>query len=140
VVEGLDTFLSNRLITADGTQLVTGDVSGTISVRVYDLSAAGEGRDRDRSIFTKTDIALASGGPLTGADHLVNTLETGTYWDGRDTIGMNFCYRLIWNAAGSTGPYLRGGHKYRVDFEVTTTAFGVMRWTHILDVSHSSPV
>lgn len=141
IAEGLDVFLSNRLVTADGTNLQIADASGDLSIRVYDLSAAADGRVRDRAIFEKTNVDIDSSGPLdTGKKVISNTLETGSYWDGRDSTGMNFCYQLRWDSSGAVGPHLRGGHKYRVDFELTTTDFGVLRWTHFLDVQDSPSV
>jgi len=129
VLEGSDAFLAARLLTADDTQLVTTDITGTISVYVYDISDGGQGRRPDQSIFTKTDIVVAG--------TVLNTYAT-TYWAGKDGTGYNFVYPLRYDAAGTTGPYLRGGHVYLIEFNADATAatdFGTMRWFFILTVT-----
>lgn len=140
VKEGNHVYLTNRIIMADGTQLVQSDVGSgsSIEVRVYDISGGGEGRRPDASIFTKTDIGVTTGGPGGGAA-ILDTYAT-TYWDGKDSTGYNFIYKLEWDSAGATGPYLRGGHTYLVEFRVDCDegdTFGIVRWTHILDVEPS---
>lgn len=142
VTEGNDVILTNYLVAADGTPVVQGDVTGNLSVRVFDISGGGEGRDQDRSIFTDTAIAVATGGLGASGGHIEDTLET-VYWDGKDQTGYNFVYALRWDSASSTGPYLRGGHRYKVEFEATLTGgtdFGVMRWFHILNVGTGAAV
>lgn len=132
VYEGNDVFLTDRIIMADGTQLELADldISDNITVAVYPMSGAGEGRVQGTSIFTKTDIDKNTGGP-GGGQAIWDTYQT-TYWDGRDNTGYNFVYQLQYDAAGSDGPRLRGGHNYRVEFSFRTTNFGTVRWAHTL--------
>ncbi len=137
VTEGNDVFLTHRIVTADGTNLVQADLSGTITVRVFDKAQGGEGRDPNTAVFTKTDISKTTGGPGGGAS-VLDTLAT-TYWDGQDGTGYNFVYQLIYDTAASTGPYPRAGHVYLVQFEAATSSFGTVRWKTILDVSPSDP-
>ena len=143
VVEGNDVVLTNRIVMADGTNFVLADVvSTTFSVRVFDLSGAGEGRTPNTAIYTDTAVNKTSGGP-TGGACIFDTLQT-TYWDGEDGTGYNFAYQLKWDSTGSTGPYMRAGHTYSVQFEADCDAagapdFGIMRWKHILDVRPGDP-
>lgn len=121
ILEGSDAWLTARVLTADDTALVTGDITGTITVKVFDVTSGGEGRRPDQSIFTKTDIAVAG--------TVLNAYAT-TYWAGKDSTGYNFVYPLRYDTAGTTGPYLRGGHTYLVEFSMDTTAatdFGTTR-------------
>jgi hypothetical protein len=131
VQEGNDVFLLNRLVTADNTNLVQADVDGTtMSVRVFDLSSgAGVSGDPTTAVFSDTAVAI------TGV--FFDTLQTDGYWDGKDSTGYNFRYMLSWDADNSGGPYLRGGHKYAVEFEAdlaSGTDFGVMRWRHVITI------
>lgn len=128
VEEGNDVFLTNRIVMADNTQLVQSDVNGNITVNVYPISGAGEGRVQTTSIFTKADISKTA--------VIFDTYQT-TYWDGKDATGYNFLYQLQYDATGAAGPYLRGGHSYAVEFSCRAdlaTDFGTMRWKHILHV------
>lgn len=143
VSEGNDVVITNRVVMADGTYLILGDLAGDVfSVRVFDVSGSGEGRAPNTAIFTDTAVNKETGGPAGGAC-IFDTLQT-TYWDGADGTGYNFLYQLRWDAAGSTGPYLRAGHTYHVKFEADcdstgTPDFGVVRWMHILDVQPGDP-
>ena len=110
VSEGNDVVLSNRIVMADGTNLILADLAGDVfSVRVFDMSGAGEGRTPNTSIYSDTAINKTTGGPEGGAC-IFDTLQT-TYWDGEDGTGYNFVYQLRWDSTGSSGPYLRAGHK-----------------------------
>jgi hypothetical protein len=143
VVEGNDVFLTNLIVMADGTNLILGDLAGdTFEVRVFDVSGAGEGRTPNTSIYTDATVNKESGGPAGGAC-IFDTLQT-TYWDGAGGDGYNFVYQLRWDSASSTGPYLRAGHTYHVKFTMDCDStgsadFGVVRWTHILDVMPGDP-
>jgi len=128
---------------ADGTPLLVGDIlDGSLAVRVFDVSGAGEGRTPNALIYSDTSIDKESGGP-TGGACVFDTYQT-TYWDGRDGTGYNFVYVLKWDSSGSTGPYLRAGHTYHVRFELDgdqtgAADFGVVRWSHILDIDPGDP-
>lgn len=142
VREGNDIVLTNRIVMADGDALQLVNLAGDISVRVFDMSAAGEGRTPNTAIFTKTDIDKHTGGPDDGAC-VFNTYQT-KYWDGKGGTGYNFAYQIEWDSAGTTGPYLRAGHTYHVKFEFDgdntgTDDFGIVRWMHVLKMAPGDP-
>lgn len=128
ILEGHDAVLTARILTADDTALQQTDIESTITLNVYDVTAGGKGRRPDSAIFTKTDIST---------DSAVSNTYATTYWAGKDGTGYNFVYFLRHDTAGTTGPYLRGGHKYLVEFSAdgtTGTDFGTIRWYFILQV------
>lgn len=136
VQEGGSPILSGRILTADETPLVQGDIaSNTVSLNVYDVSPGGEGRRAATAIFTKTDISTTAGGPGGVACINSSTTYVTTYWNGKDGTGYNFAYRLIYDTSGATGPYLRGGHTYRCEFSASAgSTFGTVQWHFILHV------
>jgi hypothetical protein len=126
--EGSDVFLTNRLITPDGTQLVQADINGTVTVKVYDVSGGGAGRAPTTAIFTKTDIPVST---------VFDTYQTDGYWSGKDDTGYNFRYALLADESGATGPNMVGGHRYGVEFSANLdpsggTDFGKAVWRHVL--------
>jgi len=128
VLEGHDAVLTARLLTADDTPVQLSDVEATMSVYVYDVSDGGAGRRPDNAVFSKTDITTSS---------VISNSYATTYWAGKDGTGYNAVYFLRYDTAGTTGPYLRGGHKYMVEFAVdasTGTDFGIMHWYFLLTV------
>ncbi len=142
IVEGTDVFLTNLIVMADGTNLVLGDIAGsTFEVCVFDVSGAGEGRTPNTAIYTNTAVDFLTGGP-NGNACVFDTLQT-TYWDGAGGDGYNFVFQLRYDAAGTTGPYLRAGHTYHVKFTLGADSgsadFGTLRWMHILDVMPGDP-
>ena len=136
-LEGSDVFIAHRLVKADGTNVTQADITSTISVRVFDRSGAGEGRAPDTPIYTDTTISKTTGGPGGGAA-ILDALAT-TYWDGQDSEGYNFIYRLQWDSSGSAGPYLRAGHRYYVAFEADVSGEGTMRWAMHLTILPGDP-
>jgi len=134
VQEGGSPILAARVLTADETPLQQGDISAnTVSLSVYDVSPGGQGRRPATAIFEKTDISTTAGGP--GGIACISDTYATTYWNGKDSTGYNFVYRLIYDATGATGPYLRGGHTYRCEFSCDAgSTFGSVQWHFILYV------
>lgn len=138
ILEGSDATLSARvLLSKNETPLMTTDCDGDITLKVYDITAGGEGRRPDQAIFSKTDIDVLTGGPA-GGGAILDTYST-TYWAGKDGTGANFEYQLRYDTTGVTGPYLRGGHRYMCEFSVdassgTDSDFGTIRWVFVLFV------
>lgn len=135
ILEGNDAVLSARIILVNDSALLTTDCDGDITLNVYDVTTGGEGRRPDQAVFTKTDIAVATGGP-TGAGAILDTYSS-TYWAGKDGVGANFEYQLRFDSAGTTGPNLKGAHRYLCEFSVDAasgadTDYGVIRWFFVL--------
>lgn len=121
VLEGSDAWLSARVLTADDTPLLTTDCESTMSVYVYDITDGGQGRRPDQAIYSDTTLTTSS---------VVSNSYATTYWAGKDSTGYNTLYQLVYDSSGASGPYLRGGHRYLVEFYVdaTTGSFGPVRW------------
>ena len=138
VLEGNDVFLVSRVVRADGVYLSKADLSTgygvVLTISVYDL---GNRSITQGNVFQVSNTGAEIAAGVTGLFVATNatSLSTDGYWDGLDTTGYNFRYRLLFDSTGATGPNLEGGKRYRVECElVTTTGFGTVRWAHVVAV------
>jgi len=145
VMEGNDWFLTYRVLRADGVLVTRADVDadgagGTdwLSVKVYELGTSSA--IADDAVFTDTVTNTAA----NIAKHLMladtsGTLLTDGFWNGVDSTGYNFFYRL-----GSQS-WMKGGNRYKIELDVGLTAattdsahgsvsYGNVRWASIIYV------
>lgn len=109
ITEGQDFYLLARVQTADGTNLVIGDVAAT-GINVYGYDVTSEDVDTT-AVYSQTGIAPGAGGPSDGP--IYTTLKTDYNWG--DGTGYNFRIKIDLDSHWVTTPV--GGHKYR--FEVS---------------------
>ena len=107
-----------RIVTADGTNLVTGDLRAdtALLVKVFDTD------DPDPN----TNVFAASIAYSARATYLFDTLRTDDYWGGLDGTGYNWRYQLKWSEF--TASYTpKASHRYRIEFALDgSTTWGIL--------------
>lgn len=120
VLEGADPTVSIHIETADGTDLQQGDngeSSGTeIDFTIYDLSGDTPGTAITTGTLDKTAV-------------IFDTLQTDGYWNNVDVFGYNFRHTIT--ASDLPG----GGKTARVEYKITTTSFGEVKWQAFIEIS-----
>lgn len=103
--EGEDAWFAERLENPSGTAYAAFTAFTTYDVRVYDRTSATPG--------TPVYSALAVAGL---SPPLFDVLQTDGFWEGRDSTGYNFRYRI----PPATFRFV-GGKIYDVEFKLTGT-------------------
>lgn len=119
VVEGADATVVARVPTADGTSLVQGDngeSTGTeVDYTIYDLDGDTPGTPITTGTLDKTAVVF-------------DTLQTDGWWDSTDEDGYNFRHTI--SASDLPGD----AHRAKVEYSITTTSFGEVKWEAIIDI------
>ena len=114
--EGVDPVIVQQINTADGTQLLQADVTGsTVSFTVYYLDGGAP----------TTSVAT---GTVTVSSSVFDTLQTDGYWDGLDDTGYNFRHTM------PAANLANGAGRYRIDYLAVTTSFNTIVWRAEVDV------
>ena len=137
VIEGNDWFLTYRLVRADGAVIdqddTSNDTSATaLTVKAYELHSLAA--VAEEPVYTAT----VAGGPTNIDKNVMASLKTDGFWNGVDSTGYNFFYRVPY------GDWMQGGNRYKVEFDLTLTSqsdtdhgevsFGSVRWASIIYV------
>ena len=145
VMEGNDWFLTYRVLRADGVLVtrtdVTADAGGGanwLTINAYDLGTSAA--VADDAVYTAAVTNVAA----NIAKHLMlantsGTLLTDGFWNGVDSTGYNFFYRVPY------ATWMKGGNRYKVELDVGLTAattdsthgsvsYGNVRWASIIYV------
>ena len=115
VLEG-ENFTLVALVTGpDGSQLGTdtGVSPSTVTESLYDITETG---DPSNSVFTDSALVMTDVFTTTAAGALTND----GWWD-LDDDGYNW-RRTVGGSSGIIG--LEGGHRYRIEYNFTTTSWG----------------
>lgn len=107
--EGEDLFLTERITRPDGTLHVPGDFGGVnpVRLRVYDRTA----NSPTIPVYAPADSAIAG--------VVIDPALTDGLWEGRDSRGYNFVFRI------KPGDFrFLGGKIYDVEFALTGTFAG----------------
>ena len=98
VTEGNDAWLMARVVRADNVVVDDADLADLsagnntdLSVRVFDISNAGAGRDPNTPVFS---LIASTVGPTGVANSTISVLTVDGFWDGIDDVGYNFKYQL----------------------------------------------
>ncbi|MGB1140973.1 MAG: hypothetical protein ACPG1A_08750 [Halioglobus sp.] len=130
-VEGNDVWFAHRLELPNGTQLKNSHVSSdaaALVVTLYRETSVG-GRRREVTLLSIDGTTVPPASPVIG-DYLSDTYSHD-YWGGMDDKGHNFVYQLPYSGTDYT---LEGGNDYSIEFKLTTTSYGVIRWANRLHV------
>lgn len=123
VREGEDVFFVERITRPDGTLHVPGDFPGgtPVALEIWDRTAEAA------PAYIPVPVAL-------GGIVFTPALTDG-YWEGRDSTGYNFIFRL------PTGAFpLSGGRIYDVEFSLTGTFGGSAIVKRVLFVVNVQPI
>ena len=140
VIEGNDWFLTYRLVRADGVVVSQTDVEDHTSgddalvVNVYELGTGAA--VSDTAVYTATVV----GGAEAIDKNVMASLKTDGFWNGVDSTGYNFFYRV------PSGTWMKGGNRYKIEFVLALTStlpgtdhgedipFGDIAWASIIYV------
>lgn len=140
VLEGNDWFLTYRLVRADGDLVSRSDITSTGTdeigtVKIYSLDSSGAASDEPANTVSIQAADVAQHIVISSA---TSAPLTDGFWNGVDSTGYNFFYRVPY------GTWMKGGVRYRVEFslvlEVTsgsgpgTVSLGTMRWASLVTV------
>ena len=145
VMEGNDWFLTYRVLRADGVLVTRADVDadgggGTnwLHIKVYDLGTSAAVADDAVSSVGVTNTAANIAKHLMLAN-TSGTLLTDGFWNGVDSTGYNFFYRVPY------ATWMKGGNRYKLELNIGLTAattdsthgsvsYGSVRWASIIYV------
>ena len=145
VMEGNDWFLTYRVLRADGVLVTRADIDadgggGTnwLPLKAYALGTSAA--VADDAVYSATVTNTAANIAL----HLMlantsGTLLTDGFWNGVDSTGYNFFYRVPY------ATWMKGGNRYKVELDVDLTAattdsthgsvsYGNVRWASVIYV------
>ena len=145
VMEGNDWFLTYRVLRADGVLVTRADVTADaggganlLTINAYDLGTSAA--VADDAVYTATVTNTAA----NIAKHLMlantsGTLLTDGFWNGVDSTGYNFFYRVPY------ATWMKGGNRYKLELNIGLTAattdsthgsvsYGSVRWASIIYV------
>jgi len=115
VREGEDVFLVERGERPDGTPMVVGDFTATsLNISIFDRTSSTPGTAVYTSLLQ----------PVAGV--VQAALVNDGYWEGRDSTGYNFKYRVLPSAYRFTG-----GKIYDIEVKLVGT-FNALAWTKTL--------
>ena len=145
VMEGNDWFLTYRVLRADGVLVTRADVDadgggGTnwLTINAYDLGTSAAVADDAGYTATVTNSTANIAKYLMLAN-TSGTLLTDGFWNGVDSTGYNFFYRVPY------ATWMKGGNRYKLELNIGLTAattdsthgsvsYGSVRWASIIYV------
>lgn len=131
ILEGQDAVIMHRLYMPDGNAVTQSNTTGdNVTMFVFDMDHPTR---PDEIISTQT---------FTRTSVIYNNLQTDGYWT-VDGTGYNFrCTAPYETNTSNTGVDYKGGHRYRHEFQVTSTSpdFGEVKWVSIITVVDLSAI
>ena len=142
VIEGNDIWFVARVRRPDNVILSRDDISGSggsnsdaLQIRIYDISKDSLGTGTNgRQVFQSNQADNNLSDVLLTATS-GSALTTDGFWNGLDSEGYNFIYRVRASGAAYTA-----GRRFQAEFAFETTAYGTIRWTEMFYVKSALSV